>query len=311
MTLSRLTQAYLVAFASINASAQPAGGEQVSFISKELRGAEIVLRAVQYQPTSDTKAHVVLVHGSGGWSDVREGHYARALSSAGYAVLAIDTFGQRGISNTAEDQAKLTMTQNTLDALAARRFLIAQGANPDRMALMGFSRGGIVALYNADRTMVPSEADRFPVAIPFYPGCSNRPREPKPASIVFMVLGEKDDWTGVKPCQDLAADYAKAGGNIKIKIYPGSSHGFDGDPKHTAMFRLPTVDNYMNCVVYVEPDGTQSFEGRTFPAADPAIYAELRKSCVRKGATIWTNPAQKATATKDVIEFLDTIFAKR
>ena len=80
----------------------------------------------------------------------------------------------------------------TRDAFSARRFLLEEGYAADRMAVMGFSKGGTVALYEADRNLLPTEADRFPVAISFYPSCSMRPRTPKPASIVFMALGEKE-----------------------------------------------------------------------------------------------------------------------
>jgi dienelactone hydrolase len=294
------------------ATGQPAGGEPVTFATKDLNGTAIQLRGQFYRLSAGAeKAHVVLVHGSSGWSDFREGHYARALNTAGYSVLAIDAFGPRGLASTAEDQAKLTTTQMTLDALSARRYLIQQGATAERMAIMGFSKGGLVSLYNADRTMLPAEVDRFPVAIPFYPGCSNRPRQPKPASIIFMVLGEKDDYTGVKPCQDLAADYSRAGGDVRIKIYPGASHGFDGNPANTLMYRERFVENYMDCIVFVEPDGTQTYGSSKFAPADPAIYSELRRSCMRKGASIWTNAEQKAKATRDVISFLDTMFGQR
>lgn len=300
----------LLVFACVplGVEAQPTGGQPVGFSSKDFGGKPVPLRAMLYRSNGPEKGSVVLVHGSGGWSDAREGHYARALSGAGFTVLAIDAFGPRQISNTTEDQTKLTMSQMTLDALSARRYLVEQGASADRMAVMGFSKGGVVAMYNADRTMLSSEIDRFPVAIPFYPGCSNRPRVPKPASIVFMALGEKDDYTGVKPCQELAEDYSKAGGNIKVKVYPNSSHAFDGDPAHTGMYRARFVENYMDCVVYVEADGTQSYGGKSYPAGDPAIYDALRGTCMKKGASLWTNTTQKANATADVIEFLNDVF---
>lgn len=286
------------------AVAQPQGGIPTEFGSRDPAGAPISLRGMLYKPEGTPRGSVVLVHGSGGWTDFREGHYGRALSRAGYAVFAIDTFGPRGISDTVQDQSRLTNTQMTRDALAARRHLITLGHAPDRIAVMGFSKGGIVALYAADRTYLPDETDRFAVAILFYPGCSGRSREPKPASVVFMALGEKDDYTGVKPCQDLADDYARAGGSITVKVYPNATHGFDGNPALTQMIRLPLVENYMNCMVWVEPDGQQTYGDKKFPAADPAIYGELRRSCMKYGANIWTNVAQKEQATRDVIEFL-------
>jgi dienelactone hydrolase len=224
------------------------------------------------------------------------------------SVLAVDSFSPGGIGGTAEDQMKLSMTDNTRDAFAARRYLISLGPPRERMAIMGFSRGGVVATRAADLTYLPEEKDRFLLAIPFYPGCNTRPREPKPASIVFMALGEKDDYTGVKLCEDVAADFTAAGGKITVKIYPDSAHGFDGNPESRRMVRMPAVENYMDCVVSIEPDGRQSYGGQTLAAEHLAIYELLRKSCVRKGAKFWVNPRQKENATRDEIAFLQANF---
>lgn len=288
-----------------SACAQPQGGSPVAFNSANGAGATLPLRGVLYKPQGDSKGAVVIMHGSGGWSDFREGHYARAFVAEGYTVLAVDSFGPRGIGSTVEDQMKLSMTDSTRDAFAARRYLVSLGLPGQRMAVMGFSRGGVVATRAADRTYLPEEKDRFQLALAFYPGCSTRPREPKPASIVFMALGEKDDYTGVKPCQDVAADFAAAGGKITVKVYPDAAHGFDGNPEFTRLVRMPTVENYIDCVVTIEPDGRQSYGGQTLAAEDVAIYELLRKGCVKKGATFWTNPRQKEIATRDAIAFLN------
>lgn len=287
------------------AAAQPQGGEDVQFPSAQPDGTSITLAGKLYRPPGTPKGGVVLVHGSGGWSEHREGHYGKAFREAGYAVLAIDSFGPRGVSDTTEDQGRVTGSQMTADAFAARRHLLSLGLAPQRLGVMGFSKGGQVALMAADRTFLPSESDRFAVSIPFYPGCNGRPREPKPASEIFMALGERDDWTGVKPCQDLADDFRKAGGKISVVVYPGATHCFDCNPRLTTAFRLPTVENYSDCVIEIEPDGTSVYGGKRFQPGDLAILTELRKSCMKKGTTMWTNPTQKKRATEHVIEFLD------
>lgn len=284
---------------------QPTGGESITFASADAKGTPIQLAGVLYVPQGESKGAVVLVHGSDGWNDMREGHYGRALSRAGYAALAIDSFGPRGVGSTVEDQARVTVTQMALDSLAARRLLLRRGFSAEKMAVMGFSKGGSAAMFTADRTMVPSEVDRFPLVIPFYPGCNSHPVQPRPASAVFMALGDMDDWTGVKPCQQLAAKFQSAGGRITVKIYPDSAHGFDGDPANLTMVRLSTVENYLACIVDVEPDGTQMYGGKRFAYGDPAILSELKRTCVRKGASTWTNPRQKQVATQDVLDFLD------
>lgn len=304
--------AFLFSF-STAARAQPSGGVAVSFTTQDASGNSLALRGQLWAPPGSPRGAVVLVHGSEGWTDHREGHYGRALSAAGYAALAIDTFGPRGISQTAENQAQVTNLQLTRDAFSARRFLLERGFAADRLAVMGFSKGGVVALYAADRNFLPAEADRFSVAIPFYPGCNIRPRAPKPASVVFMALGEKDDYTGIKTCQDIADDFSKAGGKISVKVYADATHGFDGNPANTSMINLRFVENYMDCIAYVEEDGHFTYAAKRYTQNDSSILAmiaDMRKSCVRKGASVWTNTRQKEAATRDVIDFLNNSFAK-
>jgi dienelactone hydrolase len=186
----------------------------------------------------------------------------------------------------------------------------ARGVPADKIAVMGFSKGGSAVMYAADRTMVATELDRFVVAIAFYPGCVSHPVQPRPASIVFMALAEKDDWVGVTPCQQLASEYKEAGGQITVKVYPDAGHGFDGDTSRLNMTRV-FVDNYKDCIIRIEPDGTQVFGDKRFVYGDPAITFELNRTCARKGATTWTNPKQKEIATQDVLSFLDVSLRTR
>lgn len=307
--MNRLLAIFLLLASFSNlASAQPQGGTQVAFESTNADATKAVLQGVVYRPRGAPRGAVVLVHGSSGWTDHREGHYGRAFSAAGYLVMAIDSFGSRGISSTAEDQSRLTSMQMTMDAFAARRYLLSLGIDAGRTAVIGFSKGGQVALFASDRTFLPAEVDRFAVAIPFYPGCNSRPRAPRPAASMFIVLGEKDDYTGVKPCQDIAGDYARAGGQVQVKVYPNSTHGFDGNPENLRAIRLPTIENYIDCIVEVDSEGQLIYAGRKFSQGDVAILTELRKTCMKKGATVWTNLTQKQQATEDVITFLHGAF---
>lgn len=297
-----------MAFFSTSTHAQPSGGASVTFPTQDESGNGLVLRGVLWTPPDVARGAVILVHGSIGWSDFREGHYGRALSAAGYAVLAIDTYGPRGIVRTNEDQSQITPFQMTRDAFYARRFLLEKGFAADRLALMGASRGGSVALFAADRNFIREESGRFPVAIALYPGCTVKARNPKPASVIFMALGEKDDYTGVKPCESIADDYIKAGGMITVKIYPDASHGFDGNPEHTAMYYMRSAESYIDCTILVEEDGQGSYAGKMYGPHEPALNvmrADMRRTCVKKGAALWTNLREKKLVTRDIIEFLN------
>lgn len=95
-----------------------------------------------------------------------------------------------------------------------------------------------------------------------------------------------------------------------MKVYPNSTHGFDGNPDLISAYRLPTVENYIDCLIDVEPDGTHVYRGGRYVLDDPRLLAEVRRTCMKKGATIWTNLRQKAQATQDVIAFLDQRFGR-
>jgi hypothetical protein len=97
---------------------------------------------------------------------------------------------------------------------------------------------------------------------------------------------------------------------MDVNVYPESSHAFDGDPARTGAKRLGYVENYMDCRLFVEPDGSMSLGERQFAARDSdKVLAALKSTCMRKGASIWTHPVQKARATEDAIAFVRRVFA--
>ncbi|MDP3521298.1 MAG: dienelactone hydrolase family protein [Hydrogenophaga sp.] len=298
--------------AAAGAVAQPVpfqGGEVLSFDAPQVVGPPLKLKGYLWKPTTPPKGAVVLMHGSGGWSAPREGHYGEALSKAGYAVLAIDSFGARGLTDTTEQQANLPTLYMTKDAFAGRRQLIALGYPPEKLAVMGFSKGGGVALHAADRNFLPEEQDRFAVGIPVYPGCNVRLREPKLANKLFFALAEKDNYTGTKICQDIAEDYRSRGGDIVVKVYPGALHSFDNDPAIGRETYLARAHSYRDCMVYLEPDGAYTYAGKRYQDGDLSIYRDMARTCVKMGVSIGANAQQKAAFTADVIQYLDQTLA--
>jgi hypothetical protein len=126
-----------------------------------------------------------------------------------------------------------------------------------------------------------------------------------------MALGEKDDWTGVKHCRELAEGYSRAGGKTTVKICPDSMQGFDVDPAHYTQHRLQMAENYSQCTIWVEEDGKPSFADKRFCAFnDPEMFAELRETCVTKGASVGTNPEERKAAVSDLLEFPDSTIGK-
>ena len=289
----------------------PQGGLAVTYKSAQGDASDLSIDAVLYKPDTAAKGAVVIVNGSSSPTDAREGQYARALSSAGYAVLAIDTYAPRGVVDTGTNNAGISTYAQAHDVFAARRYLVSIGYPADRMAVMGSGRGGTIALLVADRTFAQDEKGRFAAAMAITPACIFHPKTPKPASRLFIALGEKDDVAGVEPCKELAKEFAGAGGRADVKVYPGASSGFDGNPGNLRMTRDSFIETFVNCSASVGPDGRSTYNGKTFAESDTAgLIAEMRKSCIKHGGSGWTNLTQKATVTLDLIEFLDANFRR-
>jgi len=289
----------------------PRGGKAVKVVSPQPGAADIAMPAMYYPASDKSRGAVVIVNAGEGWTDAREGQYARALRSAGYAVLAIDSYGPRGLSSTVADNARLAVQVQLRDALAARQFLLDQGHPADRVAIMGSGRGGTIALLAADRAFVHDEGDSFKLAIAIAPICIFHPKAPQPAARLFMALGDQDDVAGGNLCRDFASDFLRAGGQVELRAYRGASGDFDGHPKQVRQLRDPFVEVFSACRVPVDADGTAEMGERRFAERDyPALIAEMRKRCMGHGAISWTNLTQKANVTINVIEFLDLNFRR-
>jgi poly(3-hydroxybutyrate) depolymerase len=97
-------------------------------------------------PGTEKVPAVVLIHGSGGIYNAMLDFWPKRFNTEGIAVLAVDSFGPRGVKSTAEDQSQVPFTADVADAFAALKLLASHPRiDPGRIAVMGFSRGGITA----------------------------------------------------------------------------------------------------------------------------------------------------------------------
>jgi dienelactone hydrolase len=128
------------------------------------------------------------------------------------------------------------------DAYGALGYLQGQPfVKADRIALMGWSQGGGVALLSINDKSIGRPAalvQDFAVAVSFYPGVCADIYQSRPYTNVepnswttkvplLVLIGEADVWTPFKPCDAFIAA-AKARGNpVELKSYPGAVHAFD------------------------------------------------------------------------------------
>lgn len=131
-------------------------------------------------------------------------------------MFSVDSFGPRGVRSTAEDQAQLPLPAYTADAFADLRLLATHPRiDASRVAVMGFSRGGIPAFRSALERVASSQnlsgGLRFAAHVPVYfGGCVGvfrvtvRPGTYGKAPMMW-VHGDAGDYTPIGACRDYAA----------------------------------------------------------------------------------------------------------
>lgn len=308
--------ALLLPPAGLAQSRPPQGGARVEFgslnASLETEGVFGYLYLPASASPNQKAPAMVVVHGSGGARDTREGDYGRGLSEAGIAVLAIDAFTPRGVASTVEDQSRVTTGQMVRDAFAALAYLSKRPEiDPVRIGVMGMSKGGSVAMQAADpREQAEARkrinAGQFAAHIPLYPGCSTQYRNPRISAPMLVLIGADDDYTGVKPCAEYVERIRANGAKVEIKTYAGAVHGFDGDTSTRRHFYIPNAQNFRECVFFVEDDGrVVSGAGTPIDLANVKAAMDIaRRECMRQGATVGGDARAKAQALADIKTFL-------
>jgi dienelactone hydrolase len=178
---------------------------------------------------------VVLSHSAGGVSEDRDVAWAERFTSIGIAVLVVDSFTPRGVKGFANQPS---FAASVADVYAALRLLVTHPRiDPTRVALMGFSRGGTVALTAAlepVRRIGAPDGVRFAAHVALYPGCNTRYIASEiTGAPMLMLLGGSDDQAPPEPCRRYGEWFRNMGAAIKVVVYPGAHHLFDGtEPLH-------------------------------------------------------------------------------
>ena len=257
---------------------------------------------------------MVLAHGSGGIEQKEWIRWVPLLNRMGVATFVVDSFTPRGIARTVDDQSQLDQSANDADALFALQLLAADPRiDPARIGVMGFSRGGIVALETAVdrfRRGVIKNAVQFAGHIAFYPGCGLRYwRTPSPltGAPIMMALGELDDYTPPRACRAFADAMKAAGQDIEVHVYPGAQHAFD-----STSARLVTHPNGTSSRACrdreIDPVAWQFRmldTGETFK--DAAAFSSALGKCMATGVTTGGNPAAAKQAENDVRAFVTRV----
>ena len=207
---------------------------------------------------------VVLLHGARGVSQARELTYGRQFAAMGLAALVIDVFASRRelASSFTERLIEITEAMVLADAFAA---IAALGARPeidgDRIALIGFSYGGMASLYAAHSQVAQLYAERFALGkarpfkahVAFYAPCIARFEDPSATGApVLMLWGDRDALIDAERCAEVADDLRSGGAEVATRVFEGGYHQWDGSL--STPWRAPR--GLAGCDFRVERDGT-------------------------------------------------------
>lgn len=252
---------------------------------------------------------VVIVPGSGGYAQWMQDTVAEPLNRSGIATLIIDSFSGRGVKETARDQGRVPMAASVLDGFQALAMLARHPAiDPQRIGITGFSRGGVAALFTAERRLADALAatnpaqPRFAAHLPFYPGCSTQWDNPQPAAApLLLLLGARDDYTPAAICLGYAVRLRLAGADVNTRIYDTAGHAWMAD--YPA--RRSNVQTFGECDLRIEDDGQirDAKSGASSREGWKEFAAKVMASCGGMGATIGADAGARIAATADMVAF--------
>lgn len=253
---------------------------------------------------------VIILHGSsgpGGTYGPTDG-WVREFNALGVATFALDALSGRGLTSLGGKQAALGRLAMAVDAYSALGVLAKnKRIDPNRIALLGLSRGGQAAVYAAMKRLHSAyapEGAEFAAFIATYPNCVSKYRDDgittgKPIRILH---GAEDDYNPMAPCKSYVERAKAAGANIQLFEYPGGQHGFDlGYLSKRGTINCKSCQTARSCKVEENAEGVLM----NLETSKPFTYAD---TCVQKGTTIAYHPTEGPKARAQAAQIIKTVF---
>ena len=170
---------------------------------------------------------IIGVAGSLGW---RKHHheYMQMYQKSGFDTFELNSFKSRNIKSTVGKQNQVTVAAMVFDAYKALEKLSQHPSiDKDKISITGWSLGGGVTLFSAWKPIIKAlgQSVNFASHLAFYPPCFFDFEEMSFSdSPIHILIGELDDWTPAKPCDEFVKKLAKS--NVNITIYENPTDEF-------------------------------------------------------------------------------------
>lgn len=249
---------------------------------------------------------VILMHGSSGIGPNID-LWERTFNEMGVSTFAIDGMTGRGLTQVGTDQAVLGRLNFILDIYRSLEVLAKHPrVDPNKIILMGFSRGGQATLYaSLERfhALWNKSGVRFAAYIPFYPDCATRYTGDtevggKPIRIFH---GTPDDYNPVSSCKAYVERLKTAGRDIALTEYADAPHGFD-TPLSNASVVAKGSQTVRACTI--EERGAGELVNKE--TGQPFSYKD---ACVALDPHVGGNDKAREAAVADVTAFVRKVFA--
>jgi dienelactone hydrolase len=292
----------------------------IPFDSVTLTAQQVLLGETQGKPVTlagelrlpsggtDKVPVVILVHGINGLTPNHD-EWARALNSWGIGAFITDHLSGRGIAPMSPGDLQLAGGTRMVDVYRALSALSKHPRiNPERIAVMGFSMGGLATLQSSQerfRTRYGPADVQFAAYIALYASYPARLRDDVKVATrpIRLYHGTGDDWTTAAQCRALVEDLKKAGADVTMTEYSGATHGYD-DPSFKTRLNFAGAYSVRKCFL-AEGEGGQimnSQTGKPFSSSDP---------CIERGVSLQYDEAATASTREAVKAVLISAFASK
>jgi dienelactone hydrolase len=243
---------------------------------------------------------VILVHGSGG-INANADVWDRLFELMGISTFEMDSFAGRGIVSTVVDQSQLGRLNMILDLYRTLAVLAAHPrVDPNRIAVMGFSRGAQATLYASLKRFhkMWNAGGIDPAAyIALYPPCATTYIDDTAVSDhpIRMFHGISDDYVEIAPCRAYFGRLKETAKDIQMTEYPDTWHAFDY-PLFPSTPMVVQNGQTTHCALKEEPAGTII----NTTTQKPFTYAD---DCVGRNPHV-AYSANSTRATEDAVKAL-------
>jgi dienelactone hydrolase len=258
---------------------------------------------------------VVLLHGAAGVLSAREITYAKQFAAMGLGALVVDAFGTRRDRATrfVDRLVHITEAMVLADAFAALRYLSDRlDVDGTRVALIGFSYGGMVATFAAYEQVAERYAPdgaRFAAHAAFYAPCIARFEDNRATGApLLMLYGEQDAIVDPQRCAEIAGQLEEGGSKVRTIVYENTYHQWDGHysgPREIGRNLAP-------CDIRVASDGTAYDMNWHIPMTGPLSRKLILALCAEEdGHLIGRDDAVRMMSNRDLGRFLESAFRRQ